>query len=167
MEFESDVRVVRFDQVFSCLLVVTNMKIMYVNVNGDVLCERSWGRGDSRVSAATFVGIAMSGAARAGICGMENGGVAIVVLDFVGRRIRFEHWDSLHACPISEFLVHPSKTGLLSIDTEGKVCHWTSNTVAGPALSVGLFLKCLFCDKKPVVVRGKRRRVLCGDCSSQ
>jgi hypothetical protein len=164
LNFESFIRVIAFDQIFSCLLLSTDKRIVYLNMNGDILCEHVWTNEEPHASAAIFVGVSLSEVSRGGLCGFSNGEVGIVILDFVGKRIRFENLYGLHKHPISEFILHPSKTAVLTVDISGKICIWTSNAIPSLRISIPLFLHCFACNQKPVIARGKRHRVFCGDC---
>jgi hypothetical protein len=112
------------DAAFNGLIVATISQLVYVTVNGEVVCEAEV-QGSDKVTALKFVGFPMTEAVRAAFCGTSAGDIWVIVPDFRGKSFDMVRLASPHRCEIRDLLVHATKGVMLSADVSGTVCSWT------------------------------------------
>jgi hypothetical protein len=167
LELGGKVRAASFDEEFSCLFVATSDALMYVNVNGDILCESSLEDLGVDVTTMRWLYAPLFLERRVAICGGPRGEVWLARTDFEAKTMEVKNLESLHQARVERFIVHRMKTAVMSIDEKGEVCFWSCVELLGPKMKPEQFVKCACCEKNPVTMCGKCSKMLCGQCGQE
>jgi hypothetical protein len=124
LKFAGRITAIEMDAAFNGLILATIHQLVYVTINGEVLCETEF-QGNDRVTALKFVSFPMTDAVRVVFCGTSAGEVWVVIPDFRAKSFEMMKLASPHRSEIRDLLIHATKGVMLSADIGGAVCSWT------------------------------------------
>jgi hypothetical protein len=163
IETDDFVVAVAFDAAFHGVLIATVSELLYLTVNGEVLCESPIR--DVRVTACTFVQLPLVENDRLAIIGTSDGQVLGVAPNFKRRSLKVTALGSV-ANEVREIVVHRSKKAFATADASGAVCLWTVKGPGGIKWSLSQFALCCGenCGEKPVQMCLRCGCALCAKC---
>jgi hypothetical protein len=151
------------DTEFSCLFVATKENLLYLTLNGDIICEAAIDH-DVIVKTAKCLRLSVGHMNRAVVCGGPDGVVWLAVPEFERKRIALRKLTSSHRFDVKEVIVRDPKSGVITVDTSGQMCVWSCVGAPVPTIRPELFRKCADCDKGPVGFCTVCTKVLCAEC---
>jgi hypothetical protein len=165
IELDSKIFSIAFDPAFSCLLVATDRRGIYMTVNGDVLCEVPLNGIEIVVS--VFLRLPLSETRRAAICGSSTGEIWLVSPRFDLKLLEVKQLESPHRAEIKEFVIHQSMRLFVSIDVTGLVYSWTAIGLTGEVMNISAVSCCPNCGNKAVKSCVNCSRSFCSQCMDE
>jgi hypothetical protein len=161
LRFDSRVVATCFDAVFGCLFIALTDRMLYANVNGEVICELQV---DLRVTVAACPALPLAHSKRCFFCGTDTGDIWLASPVFDSSKLVLRQLEKVHISPVRDIVLHPAKTGMVSTDTAAFACFWSCAGIKAARLKTACVAKCAMCHSKPAVCCGKCGHILCDQC---
>jgi hypothetical protein len=162
--FDSRVVAACFDAAFGCLFVALVDRILYANVNGEVICELPI---DFRVTVAVCPALPLAHSRRCILCGTNTGDIWLASPVFDSSEFVLRQLEKVHNSPVRDIVLHPAKTGMVSTDMTAFACFWSCAGIKAAKLETACVAKCALCQNKPAICCGKCRHILCQQCAKK
>jgi hypothetical protein len=162
LKFDAMITAAAFDCRFDCLFVATVDRMVYLNVNGEILCEISL---NIVVTALSCPVLPMGHHKRCVVCGTKDGEILLMSPVFESKGMVTRKLDSPHRARVRDFVIPRSRNGMISLDGNGVGVLWTATGVRATKLKPSVVVKCAVCENKPAVACPKCNRILCEHCA--